>query len=753
MDTYTQPLPNEIKHPLRNADWNGSTGGDTKLYIIGSEPIGEEKRWPTSYKIFTLITLSLTLAIIVVLGWYFTNFDSSTWEDTLETIDANTVLSGISRDEYEGNQTDTLHDRVQNNVLLIISDDAGWADFGAYNRDRFSSLVTPVLDNFMEQGHIFKNFHTQPICTPARGSLFTGRWTWALGMQGSSVLSECTNGHLPENIPTWAELLAERGYINHFIGKWNLGSDSWFATPLGRGFDTFIGALNHPKGLNRGGGGEWSLISGKCEDDPMMVEITDVFEKCLATCFSYTYATWSSETMQCGCYLEGTCSTQTMSDVSEESIVPSEAVTEEVSSTIQTQNQDGHGTYTLYEWRSQHSKSIDWFDNTDGADPQVGLEADDIMVNRALNYMEQLTEQDSPWTMTIAFTTPHASNSYLPNGTMNPISDGCYKFFNEGLDTYNYNRGIICQKMSDLDSRVDSLLSKLKNLDLFQETLVVIVNDNGADPGQSDYSTNPNYGLNWPYRGGKFTFWEGGIRTVLALGGGALPAQYWQQENYELHDIVDVAATILAAGGFSNQDLEANNIDGVPLININSAKQKKHETIYHNMPMSQSDTVSYNSSVITWNGMKFVGKNSYLSQILGDWSTLPESNSIGKEFSDISKCSDDGCLYDLNSDPFERKDLSSENSAVVAKITSLISEVIEDPSFNHGIIYSTEKDLCGIDESYTHIDFGDRTYFYNYPWLDTSEELYDRRRLREKRRDDFRQRKKVMRRKSNLNKH
>jgi len=754
MSTSAQPNPTDISEvPLRDDDGNGSKAGDSKLYVLGEDPSAKQSRCPKYYKIWLGLLLLLFVVAIGILVWYFTESSSSSSTDTVEAEANQLEVEDIDEDL-------DLLDRSQYNVMLIVTDDGGWGDFGAYAvESRFTAVQTPKIDDFMEQSLTFKNFHSQPICTPARGSLFTGRWTWAIGMQVFNVLSDCTNGHLPEDIPTWAELLADRGYMNHFIGKWNIGCDSWLATPLGRGFDTFLGALNHPEGLDRGGGGDWSSISGYCTGTAETSQITDVFEKCLANCFSYAYATYDDDMKLCRCFTEAECPQDapiwpksealfdTINGAADGELDIIDEAVGELQSTTNTVNEDA--SYSLYEWKSQISKSVDWWDNTDGGDPLVGSEADDLVLVRATEWMKELAAQDdadAPWTMTITFATPHASLAYLPNGTMEAIKPGCDQYFNEGVPTYNYNRGVICQQMADLDERVEALLVNLKALDLWDNTLVIFVNDNGADPGQIESLSMPNYGLNWPLRGGKFTWWEGGIRTILSIGGGALPEQYRQKENFEMHDIIDVAATILAAGGFSNQELSDNNIDGVPLIDIGSAHTGKHEILYHSMPMFREEHVNSNTSAITWDGMKYVGRNAYISYELGGWSTLPTANSLLSNIQDGSGCSDFGCLYDLTTDPYEMTDLSNDRSDLMAAFQELVDEVIVDPDFNKGIEYSDETELCGVESSFTHIHFGNRSYFYNFPWLDTSDVLYDRRRLQEQRRESFRERKRRRRR-------
>merc|ERR1719427_1843507 len=82
------------------------------------------------------------------------------------------------------------------NVLLIMLDDAGWGDFSYHTDDPWFKLSTPNMDAMMSEGLYFSNYYTQSICTPARASLMTGRWTWVLGNQNEILFQTCMAAHL-----------------------------------------------------------------------------------------------------------------------------------------------------------------------------------------------------------------------------------------------------------------------------------------------------------------------------------------------------------------------------------------------------------------------------------------------------------------------------------------------------------------------------------------------------------------------------
>lgn len=135
------------------------------------------------------------------------------------------------------------------NVVLVLLDDTGFAQFGCYGSD----IDTPNVDALAANGLQFTNFHVTPLCSPTRASLLTGRSQHAVGMRAvSNFRTGYPNqlGHITNHAATVAEVLREEGYATFCVGKWHLAPmeqcsaagpfDQW---PLGRGFDRFYGFL------------------------------------------------------------------------------------------------------------------------------------------------------------------------------------------------------------------------------------------------------------------------------------------------------------------------------------------------------------------------------------------------------------------------------------------------------------------------------------------------------------------------------
>ncbi|MGE4374022.1 MAG: arylsulfatase [Xanthobacter sp.] len=120
------------------------------------------------------------------------------------------------------------------NILLIVSDDTGWGDLGAYLGGKRRGMQTPNLDEMASEGMVFTNFYGQPSCTPGRAAIQTGRIPNRSGM--TTVAFQGQGGGLPQAEWTLASVLKQAGYKTYFTGKWHLG-ESDYALPNAQGYD------------------------------------------------------------------------------------------------------------------------------------------------------------------------------------------------------------------------------------------------------------------------------------------------------------------------------------------------------------------------------------------------------------------------------------------------------------------------------------------------------------------------------------
>lgn len=107
------------------------------------------------------------------------------------------------------------------NVILIYSDDQGYADLNIYGS---KDLHTPNLDKLAKGGILFtQSYAAAPICSPSRAALMTGMYPQRAGLVGNAPGTYGHKGGLPTEQYTMAELFRDGGYRTAHIGKWHLG--------------------------------------------------------------------------------------------------------------------------------------------------------------------------------------------------------------------------------------------------------------------------------------------------------------------------------------------------------------------------------------------------------------------------------------------------------------------------------------------------------------------------------------------------
>jgi arylsulfatase A-like enzyme len=135
------------------------------------------------------------------------------------------------------------------NVLIIVLDDTGYGQLGCYG----SPIATPNIDSLAAGGLLYTNMHTTALCSPSRSCVVTGRNHHANAMAGINEIATGYpgyNGYVPFENGFLSEMLVQHGFSTYLVGKYHLlpseqesAAGPYDRWPLGRGFERFYGFL------------------------------------------------------------------------------------------------------------------------------------------------------------------------------------------------------------------------------------------------------------------------------------------------------------------------------------------------------------------------------------------------------------------------------------------------------------------------------------------------------------------------------
>lgn len=144
-------------------------------------------------------------------------------------------------------------DNPKTNVVLILIDDLGWKDLGCYGSDYYQ---TPNIDRLADEGIRFTDGYAAcNVCSPTRAAIMTGKYParllltqWLPSGRWSRTKNRLREGRYISNLPleevTIAEALREAGYRTGFMGKWHLGTETYYY-PEHQGFDINIAGRDY----------------------------------------------------------------------------------------------------------------------------------------------------------------------------------------------------------------------------------------------------------------------------------------------------------------------------------------------------------------------------------------------------------------------------------------------------------------------------------------------------------------------------
>jgi arylsulfatase len=213
---------------------------------------------------------------------------------TIVTVITLSILSACSQDSDErdaisgklssASQTVAIASDAQRrpNILLIVADDLGYTDLGAFGGE----INTPNLDELAEAGMVLSNFHTNSACSPTRSMLLSGTDNHRAGLGSMPMIMRMYTpelldepgyeGVLNFSVAAMPELLQDAGYRTYMTGKWDLGLTNELA-PASRGFERSYVLLE-------GGGShlnDMGILAGttkaKYAEDGMPTKLADNF--------------------------------------------------------------------------------------------------------------------------------------------------------------------------------------------------------------------------------------------------------------------------------------------------------------------------------------------------------------------------------------------------------------------------------------------------------------------------------------------
>ena len=139
------------------------------------------------------------------------------------------------------------------NVVLILVDDLGWNDLGCYGSDYYH---TPNIDKLAADGVRFTNAYAAcNVCSPSRAAILTGKYParllltqWLPSGRWDPQKKQLQEARYLSNLPleevTIAEALRESGYRTGFVGKWHLGTETYYY-PQHQGFDVNVAGRDY----------------------------------------------------------------------------------------------------------------------------------------------------------------------------------------------------------------------------------------------------------------------------------------------------------------------------------------------------------------------------------------------------------------------------------------------------------------------------------------------------------------------------
>lgn len=315
---------------------------------------------------------------------------------------------------------------------------------------------------------------------------------------------------------------------------------------------------------------------------------------------------------------------------------------------------------------------LDFWDNEDPMYTAVGnysLDLYDRQITKVLNhyavqYDSAAKRAEHPFFLYLAHQTVH-----IPLQPRQDERARCKHIAHTVRRTY-------CSMMVEMDDSIGSMVKQMKHLNMWENTLVVLLTDNGGmvnfDPNSKGYPNLPaSQGSNFPLRGSKMTLFDGGVRSLGFVSGGVFPKQHAGQRFGGLAHVVDLSATVLAAAGVANS--EKLKLDGNDLMPLFTGKPNAVQRT--EVPINIVDQGQKYSAIRFNTKYKLIIKD-HVQPRAQAW--FDRNGDLQESAPDVTKSI---LLFDLEQDVEERHDLSQEYPHLVQRGMDLIQSYVQSGSY------------------------------------------------------------------------
>ena len=518
------------------------------------------------------------------------------------------------------------------NILIILADDMGYGDIGAFG----SEIETPNIDQLASQGMVFSNFHVGAACAPTRTMLMTGVDNHRAGM-GNMLEIQADNqfgkpgyeGHLNDKVVTVATRLKDIGYHTYMVGKWHLGKSAT-TLPYARGFERSFALME--SGADNWKEQPYSAFYKRVhyfEDDQLVSLPTEDY-------FSTNYYT--------------------------------DKIIDYIDSKEENKPFFAYVAYQAVHYPHQAPK--EYIDKYNGMYDKGWheLRKSRIAKQKQLGIISQETKLKTDYDATI--------RDYWKIPDWESLSEEEKKFQARGMQAY-------AGMLDNMDVNIGRLINYLKEVGEYENTLIIFMSDNGADPSLQPFFPDfrPWYEANYEYTymedyngdfskmGLKGSFadygpgWaavsntpnsyyktfsaEGGLRVpFIATFPGVIPEG---KKNNTFAFVKDIAPTLveMAGGDYKSETYNGKTIHPITGTSMLKALKVEVKTVH-----SETDKIGYE---LAGNSALFMGKYKLVKNLspqgTGEWE-----------------------LYNIETDPSETFNLVEEMPELVQELTAAYEE-------------------------------------------------------------------------------